>query len=79
MDLTGIPILDYTPETLLGVTVVMIFFGLLVPYRVVKQLHERIAFLESALSKEQAALSEEQETSKVVRHFMDGLSRGMDR
>ncbi|MFI5426044.1 hypothetical protein [Aeromicrobium sp. UC242_57] len=79
MDLTNIPIGDYTPEGLLGLVVLFIFIGWLVPYRVVKQLHERIAFLESALSKEQAALSEEQETGKVIRHFIDGLSRGLDR
>lgn len=73
---SGVPILDYTPQTLLGVGIVMMFLGWLVPYRTVKQLLERIAYLESALSKEQAARAEELETSKVVRHFFDGLSRG---
>lgn len=29
----GIPILDYTPETLLGITVLLVFLGLLVPRR----------------------------------------------
>lgn len=71
------PILDYTPETLLGVVVVLIFLGWLVPYRVVKQYQERIAFLESALTKTQDALTEEQKTGEVVRHFFDGLNRGV--
>lgn len=67
----GVPILDYTPQTLLGITILSLLFGWIVPYRVVKQLLARIAYLESALSKEQ-------ETNQVVRHFFDGLSRGAD-
>jgi len=70
----GLPILDYAPSTLLGVGVLMVFFGLLVPYRVVKQLLDRISYLESALEKSQSALAEEQKTGEVVRHFFEGLS-----
>lgn len=70
----GIPILDYAPPTLLGIAVLMVFLGLLVPYRVVKQHLERIQFLESALAKAQEALEEEQKTGKVVRHFFEGLN-----
>lgn len=79
MDLTDIPIGDYTPEGLLGLVVLFIFIGWLVPYRVVKEKDQRIAYLESALSKEQATNAERLETDKVVRHFIDGLSRGIER
>lgn len=73
-----VPVLDYTPEGLLGIVVALIFFGVLVPYRTVKQYLARIAYLESALAKTQEALAEEQKTGAVVRHFFDGLSRGVD-
>jgi hypothetical protein len=69
----GVPILDYTPEGLLGLVVVLILFGVLVPYRVVKQLLEEIAHLRSALGKSQDALIEEQKTGQVVRRFFEGL------
>lgn len=71
----GIPIGDYAPETLLGIGVVLIFLGLLVPYRFVKTLLERIEHLESANAKLTDALKEEQETGRVVRHFFEGLNR----
>lgn len=74
----GVPILDYTPQTLLGITILSLLFGWIVPYRVVKQLLARIAYLESALEKEQIARAEDQETSRVVRHFFNSLSRGAD-
>lgn len=73
--LNGVPILDYTPQTLLGITILSLLFGWIVPYRVVKQLLARIAYLESALSKEQQA---NQETGQVVRNFFDSLTKGAD-
>lgn len=69
----GIPILDYTPEGLLGLVVVLILFGVLVPYRVVKQLLEQNAYLKSALDKCLEALAEEQKTGKVVRRLFERL------
>lgn len=69
----GIPILDYTPEGLLGLVVVLILFGVLVPARVLKQKDTENAFLKSALEKAQQALAEEQKTGEVVRHFFEGL------
>lgn len=74
----GLPILDYTPQTLLGIVILLILFGRLVPYTVVKQLREENAFLRSTVEKEQAAREEEQKTGRVVRHFFEGLSRGAD-
>lgn len=78
----GLPILDYAPSTLLGVGTLMVFFGLLVPYRTVKQLLQRIEYLESALAKEQAAHAETiaqnsdyQETTKLARATWQALVR----
>lgn len=80
----GFPILDYAPSTLLGIGVLLVFFGLLVPYRTVKQLLARIAYLESALTKEQAAHSEtirqntdNLETNRLVRAVFDSLGQGI--
>lgn len=67
------PIFDYSAQTLLGIVVLCIVFGLLVPIRTVRQLLQRIAYLESALDKSQEALKEEQRTGAVVRHFFEGL------
>jgi hypothetical protein len=72
----GLPVLDYAPQTLLGVAVLFIFAGWLVPYRTVKEKDARIAYLEGALTTTQAALAEEQKTGKVVRHFFEGLGQG---
>lgn len=69
----GVPILDYTPEGLLGLVVVLILFGVLVPARIVKSKDAEIAHLRSALDKSQDALKEEQKTGEVVRHFFEGL------
>lgn len=68
------PIIDYAPSTLVGIFVLMVFFGALVPWRVVKQLNTRIAHLESTVDRLQDALEEEQKTGQVVRHFFEGLN-----
>ena len=47
----GVPILDYTPEGLLGLFFVLIFFGRMAPWPTIKQLYQRIAFLESSIEK----------------------------
>lgn len=74
----GVPILDYAPSTLLGICVLLVFFGRLVPYRAVKQLLDENAFLRSTNEKQAEALAEAQATAKVVQHFFEGLSRGAD-
>lgn len=81
----GLPILDYTPETLLGIGVLAIMFGWLVPLRAVKQLLQRIAYLESALEKEQAAHAETVrqngellETNSLVKAVFTALERAVE-
>ena len=83
VDLSGLQLVNYAPGTLLGICVLLVLTGHLVPSRTVKQALQdkdaRIKHLESALDKSEAARSEERETSKVVRHFFDGLSGGEGR
>lgn len=74
----GVPILDYTPQTLLGITVLSVLFGWLVPARSVKQVNDENRILRTTNATLVEALAEANETSKVVRHFFDGLSRGAD-
>lgn len=83
----GITLVDYTQSTLIGIFIVLIAFGRLVPWSIVRDKNERIAHLESALDKsldaisiEQAAhsetrrmLNEERRTGEIVRRvFEDG-------
>lgn len=68
------PIIDYAPGTLVGVFVLCVCFGVLVPWRVVKQYLAQIKFLQDENKQLRAALEEEQKTGKVVRHFFEGLN-----
>ena len=72
----GIPILDYTPETLVGVTILALIFGWLVPYRAVKLKDEEIAVLRSTNAKLVDSLSEHDETLKVYRRLFGSLETG---
>lgn len=74
----GVPILDYAPSTLLGICVLLILFGRLVPYRAVKQILDENQFLRSTNTKQAEALEEAQALSKVVRHLLGDLHRGAD-
>lgn len=72
----GLPILDYAPGTLLGIGVLLVFFGRLVPYTTVKQLLEEIKYLRSTNAKQAEALEEAQATNKIVRLVFEELGRG---
>jgi len=54
----GLPVLDYTPEGLLGLVVLLILFGRLVPYTVVKAKDAEIASWKAAFQNEQTAHAE---------------------
>ena len=65
----GLPLLDYAPGTLLGIGVLLIFFGKLVPWPSVKRDREQllarietlegtVTYLEAALNKTNDALAE---------------------
>lgn len=70
----GIPILDYTPATLLGVLILMLLAGKgIVPASSLKMYIEQNAYLRSALEKSQEALAEEQKTTEIVRRVFGDL------
>lgn len=81
----GFPILDYTPATLLGIGVLLVLLGGLVPSRSIKPMREEIAYLRSALQKEQQAHAETVrqngellETNKLVRAVFESLERAVE-
>ena len=54
-DLLGIPLTNLTPAALLGATVLLLFFGKLVPERSVKKIEE---FYQQALARERTTADE---------------------
>lgn len=54
----GLPIFDYSAQTLLGIAVLMILLGWLVPKATMKPLREENAYLKSALETLQTAHNE---------------------
>lgn len=73
----GIPVLDYTAETLLGIVVLLVFIGRLVPAWYVKQLENRVASLEKSNKILLDQNSELLETTRLARSTWLALTEGV--
>lgn len=71
-----VPIGEYTPEALLGIVVLLIFLGRLVPAWYVKQLESRVDSLEEANKELIDQNSELLETTRLARSTWLALAEG---
>lgn len=82
--LDGVPVFDYAPSTLLGIGVLMLLMGRLVPWTVVKDKNAQNAKLESAVAKlleagavkDQALLTEQNAHSETRRMLAEEQKTG---
>lgn len=72
----GIPIVEYTPAALLGIGVIMLFLGWLVPRWYVRQLEARVEALEAANAELLNQNSEHLETTRLARSTWLALVQG---
>lgn len=79
----GIPVVDYTAEGLLGVVVIMIFAGWLMPRRthraIVEPLEKQLELKDATIAEQSAHITELMEFARLGKSMVRALEEGAER